>query len=50
MSEILNFILSFILMCIMGILCAFLFILDNYKQISTILQEKNKKGEQNGRY
>ena len=42
MHPILNFIISFILMCIMGVLCAFLFILNNIKQIS---DELNKKEE-----
>ena len=45
MSEILNFIICFVIMCIMGALWAFLFILDNCEQISAMLQEKNKKGE-----
>ena len=51
MHPILNFIISFILMCIMGALCAFLFIWANIEKISIIKNiEKNEKENENDRH
>ena len=51
MHPILNFIISFILMCIMGALCAFLFIWANIQEIAIIKNiEKNEKENGNDRH
>lgn len=42
MSNLLNFMVCLLATCTMGLLCAFLFALNNVKQIS---DELNKKGE-----